>query len=186
MHESEFAPVLRHVVTRWLSLLPAEERAMKSFDILKDYFITMGEDDCPSVLWNFFSSDDTEPYLAFFQNALKVLHDAVLSLENETLLCFEGYHVMVRLTNKLKQRIDDEFLGFTCGSLIRKLPIETASLIKTACCAWYKNVLKYIETRYDFNESKLNLFKPLSLQDDTLTYASIVNIIEKLNISTFF
>lgn len=145
-YESEFAPVLRHVKTRWLSLLPAVERAIKSFDILKAYFITMGEDECPCILWNFFNSDQTEPYLAFFQNALKVLQDAVLSLENEALLCFEGYDIIVRLTNKLKQRIDDEFLGFTCGNLIKKLPIETASIIKTACCAWYKNVLKYIDT----------------------------------------
>ncbi|XP_014297799.2 uncharacterized protein LOC106693662 [Microplitis demolitor] len=84
IYEAEFAHVLRHVKTRWLSLLPAVERATKSFDILKDYFISLGKEECPSVLWQFFNSDETEPCLTFYQNALKVLQDAVICLENET------------------------------------------------------------------------------------------------------
>lgn len=186
IHEAEFAPVLRLVKTRWLSLLPAVERATKSFDILKDYFRSLGEDECPSALWQFFNADETEPCLAFYQNALKVLQDAVICLENETLMCFEGHEIMLEVSKKLRQRIEDEFMGFTCSNLIKKLPADKVTKIKKDSCAWYKYVLHYIETKYDLKDSRLDLFKPFSLQDDSFTYTSMVNIIENLKIDTFF
>nr|XP_049699481.1 uncharacterized protein LOC126055228 [Helicoverpa armigera] len=186
MREAEFAPVLRHVKTRWLSLLPAVERATKSFHILKDYFISLEEDECPTALWQFFNSDETEPYLTFYQNSLKVLQDAVLRLENETLLCFEGHEIMVELGKKLRQRIEDEFVGFTCSNLFKKLPADKVTKIKNECCTWYKNVLHYIETKYELKDSKLDLFKPFSLQDDSFSYASMVKIIENCKIDSFF
>lgn len=65
--EAEFAPVLRHVKTKWLSLLPTVKRATKSFDILKDYFKSLGEDECPSLLWQVFNFDETETVWNFIK-----------------------------------------------------------------------------------------------------------------------
>lgn len=99
---------------------------------------------------------------------------------------FEGHEVMVELSKKLRQRIEDEFVGFTCNNLFKKLSDDKVTKIKKDCCAWYKNVLNYIETKYERKGSRLDLFKPFSLQDDSFTYASMVNIIENLKIDTFF
>lgn len=63
---------------------------------------------CPFMLWNFFNSDEIESISrGFLTKALKVLQEVVLSPEKETLLCFEGYNLMGRLTNGLKQKIDE-------------------------------------------------------------------------------
>ena len=38
--------ILRHVVTRWLSLLPAIERVLHFWSALKSYVQSLGEDNC--------------------------------------------------------------------------------------------------------------------------------------------
>lgn len=43
----------------------------------------------------------------------KRTQDAVVCLENETLQCFEGHEVMVKPNKKLRQRIEDDFMGIT-------------------------------------------------------------------------
>nr|XP_015839806.1 PREDICTED: uncharacterized protein LOC107398834 [Tribolium castaneum] len=93
---------------------------------------------------------------------------------------------MVELSKKLRQRIEDEFVGFTCSNLFKKLPADEVSKIKNECCTWYKNVLDYIETKYELKDSRLDLFKPFSLQDDSFSYASMVKIIENFKIDSFF
>lgn len=185
-YDSEFAPVLRHVTTRWLSLLPAIERLVKSYEILKNFFIELGEDECPTVIWSYFNDEQTEAYLAFFQNALNIIQNTVLQLESDRLLCFEAFDLLTDLKDKINQRIEDQFLGFTCDNLIRKMPAETASNIKSNCILFFQNLLKYIEARFDFSErNAINMFQPFSLKAN-FDYKMAIEIIEKLNIATCF
>lgn len=185
-YDSEFAPVLRHVTTRWLSLLPAIERLVKSYEILKIFFISLGEQECPTVVWTYFNDETTEAYLVFFQNALNIIQETVLQLESDRLLCFEAFNLLTDLKEKINQRIKDQFLGFTCNNLIRKMTTETGITIKSNCILFYENFLKYIEARFDFSESNsINMFQPFALKVN-FDYKMAVEIIEKRKIITDF
>lgn len=55
--EEDYLTVRRHVPTRWLSLWPAVEQLHESWNALKSYFLTLGEDQCPKSLWRLFKQD---------------------------------------------------------------------------------------------------------------------------------
>lgn len=50
--EIEWAEMLRHVPTRWLTLTPAIERLLKNYPAIKAYFLSQGN--CPPVSSQFF------------------------------------------------------------------------------------------------------------------------------------
>ena len=69
---------------------------------------------------------------------------------------------------------------------MKNLPALTVSKIKANCCLFYKNVLKYVEARYEFDDSKIKIFEPFSLKNDSLNYDTMSQIIESLHIHSFF
>ncbi|CAH0562981.1 unnamed protein product [Brassicogethes aeneus] len=50
----EYKSILRHVPTRWLSLLPALDRLLLNWPILREYFLNEGKDDCAEIIWKAF------------------------------------------------------------------------------------------------------------------------------------
>lgn len=46
----EYRELLRHVPTRWLSLLPAIERLLSNWPALRAYFIEEGEEECSTII----------------------------------------------------------------------------------------------------------------------------------------
>lgn len=54
----QYKHILRHVPTRWLSLLPAIERIPECWPALKSYFISQGKEDCPAIIWKVMSNSD--------------------------------------------------------------------------------------------------------------------------------
>ena len=58
--DEEFAPLLKHVEPRWLSLLPAVKRVAQNFRALKKYYQSRGKDGCGPFLWSVFGSSDGE------------------------------------------------------------------------------------------------------------------------------
>lgn len=59
---------------------------------------------------------------------------------------FEGHKIMLEVSEKLRQRIEDEFMGFTCSNLIKKLPADKVTKIKKRLVRG-TTVLHYIETK---------------------------------------
>ena len=83
--------VLRHVVTRWLSLFAAVDKLLVCRPAIKLYFVKKGEHECPKVIWDFVKydrdelSDDAgaelfvpECYLYFVHHFMHVLHTSIL------------------------------------------------------------------------------------------------------------
>ncbi|KAJ0174761.1 hypothetical protein K1T71_009869 [Dendrolimus kikuchii] len=46
----EYKCILRHVPTRWLSLLPALDRLILNWPVLEAYFLNEGEDECAAII----------------------------------------------------------------------------------------------------------------------------------------
>jgi hypothetical protein len=55
--EIEWAQILRHILTRWLSLYPAICRLTEKWPALKSYFHSQGEDNCDKLIWKFVTGD---------------------------------------------------------------------------------------------------------------------------------
>uniref|UniRef100_A0A9J8D4G3 Uncharacterized protein n=1 Tax=Cyprinus carpio carpio TaxID=630221 RepID=A0A9J8D4G3_CYPCA len=113
--DEEYTALYKNVPTRWLSLWPAVKRLHDSWPAVKSYFLSLGEERCPSALWKLLANcEDGEDvpcelqaYLLFLQNSLKVFFDAVLKVEgDETTVC-ELFELMTNLKLKLEQRKND-------------------------------------------------------------------------------
>ena len=48
--DMEYKELLRHVPTKWLSLLPAFDRLLLCWPALKSYFILQGEDNVADII----------------------------------------------------------------------------------------------------------------------------------------
>lgn len=58
--EQEYQNVLRHVVTRWLSLFTALDRLIKCWPSIKTYFISQGKKECETIIWKFIKDQADE------------------------------------------------------------------------------------------------------------------------------
>lgn len=84
--ETEWCELLRHVPTRWLTLIPAIERLLGSFEAIKAYF--MSQNNLSGVLRSFFEDELGKAYLGFTMNACNVFEPALRKLQggNEVLI----------------------------------------------------------------------------------------------------
>jgi hypothetical protein len=103
----EYEDVLRHVVTRWLSLFRALERVLNSWPAIKLYFIQQGEEETNKIIWSFVQEQDgelqgdtkaclplPECYLDFVHHFMNIMIDSVLILERDTVMSNEIHDIM--------------------------------------------------------------------------------------------
>jgi len=82
--EVEECNLLRHVVTRWLSLLPSIDRILNYWKPLTSYFQSEGEEPCSQFLWKCFGEESievSETYFLFLSHILKLFSDTIEALE---------------------------------------------------------------------------------------------------------
>jgi hypothetical protein len=85
----EWAEILRHVPTRWLSLTPVISRLLQNWEAMKSYFNSIS--DCPKLLSNIFMKDDPdeavlpENYFNFLGNIASQLEMVDKTLERSDL-----------------------------------------------------------------------------------------------------
>ncbi|KAJ4935520.1 hypothetical protein JOQ06_017052 [Pogonophryne albipinna] len=120
--EVEECNLLRHVVTRWLSLLPSIDKILNCWRPLTSYFQSLGEEECSKMLWKCFGEDGnevSEMYFLFLSHILKVFSDCIEALEAKsfTPLC-------LRAKKYVSERYD--FSENSFHSKVSKLGLTTA------------------------------------------------------------
>ncbi|KAK1351054.1 hypothetical protein LUQ84_000327 [Hamiltosporidium tvaerminnensis] len=90
--EMQWEEIVKHVVTRFLTLGPAIERILKLWPALKSHF--QDEDnECPTSLQNIFISEEEEnkilAYFAFLHNVMFSLENTMKKLESDSLTVVE-------------------------------------------------------------------------------------------------
>ncbi|ROL49407.1 hypothetical protein DPX16_15733 [Anabarilius grahami] len=126
-----FVEALRHVVTRWLSLLPSIDRILKYWKPLTSYFQSEGEEQCSQFLWKCFGEESievSETYSLFLSHILKVFSDTIEVLEAKSF----SITCVFKLPPYLANKCVEDFLGF------------------------YERAKKYISERYDFSENSFH------------------------------
>ena len=174
--DSDRCNLLRHVITRWLSLLPAIERVISFWSALKSYFQSLGEDNCPNALWQCFGNDQAievhEIYFLFLSHALKIFADAIRTLESKSFSVTTVHAALSDLKAKIERRIADSYFGFATVSKLEQLHPDLNRKCTSDFVEFYKRALKYVSERYDFSEqsfhariAKLSLESGLSFSE---------------------
>ena len=78
----EYKKLLRHALTRWLSLLPAIDRLLLCWPALKSYFISQEEGNVADIIWRGFSCEQSLSILPhcilnFVHNQLSIFEKAI-------------------------------------------------------------------------------------------------------------
>lgn len=163
----QWCEMLRHVPTRWLSLVPAVERLLKNFEAIKSYFTSL--ECCPPVLNQFFENEIAEAYLGLIANIGNSLTQAIKKLEeNNNLVIIDMFSVMKNLRDKIHEQREQAFYGSIADSICKKSDdMKAVRLFKKRASAFLLSIDTYLQTHFDFNNNifeKLNIFR---LESDT-------------------
>ena len=101
----EYRKIIKHVSTRWLSLLTAIERVLKQFSGLKSYFMSESFSQARFIrLGDNFSNPMTEIYLLFYQSVLPIFTCFNLLLQREDPCIHLVFDQCEKLLSKLMGR----------------------------------------------------------------------------------
>jgi len=186
--DQDYHAVLRHVPTRWLSIWPAVSRLHVSWPAVKAYFLSLGEEHCPKVLWKLFKKDqhgDGQPlqlqaYLSFLHNALKIFHDVILLLEGDNMTVCELYDTLSTLKRKLQQQQADSFFGVETSELLQQFPDCEATAMKQDFCQFYSTSFSYLSKWYDFSDSNFHKHVALLTLKSDFTFSHLYDVVEIL------
>ena len=103
--EIEYKELLRHVPTRWLSLLPALDRLILSWPAIKVYFLQLGEEECSKFIWDFIKDQEhelnaenelsmNECFLYFIHSFMNIFHESIKKLEDSNTQSPEVYNIV--------------------------------------------------------------------------------------------
>ncbi|KAK0146366.1 hypothetical protein N1851_014328 [Merluccius polli] len=160
--EVEYHALLRHVPTRWLSLLPAIDRLVNTWPAVRSYFLSLGQEECPRILFDALRGNEhgeedqcseLEVTLFFLQNTLKIFNCAVLSLESDSLTSIEVYALMNGLRTKLQQRNKDAFFGAKVDHILLSSDNLRVDRLKREFTSFYETAEIYLEKWFNFSET---------------------------------
>ena len=155
----EYIELLRHVPTRWLSLLPAIYRLLLCWPALKSYFISQEEDNVADIIWRGFSCEESLSILPhcilnFVQNVLSIFEKAIKRLESNATTATELYEITVNVEKMLQQRRADKFYGsmlqnfFSLSKSIsltnKNLPEKLTSFFNAVCHTYINGMIMSI------------------------------------------
>lgn len=190
----EFHDILRHVVTRWLSLNPAITRLLQNWDPLKSYLISIGEE-CPRRLKELLKltedaagvegeADIVEVYLLFCNNVMCLFEEVVKKLEKNVTTSVDLYSIMECFLTRLIQRRDDGFYGYLTRQKLQRLSPSDADGARQEFTAFLDTAISYVRKWFDFSEENwLFHLQPLSLASGKISFDDMEKIIERLHLA---
>ncbi|CAM4557302.1 unnamed protein product [Leuciscus chuanchicus] len=181
---------LRHVPTRWLSLLPAIDRLVSTWPAVQSYFLSLGDEECPRVIWDALRGNEhgeedecseLQVTLFFLQNVLKIFSGAVLSLESDNLTSVEVYALMNGLRTKLQQHKKDAFFGAKVDRVFASSVTFRVDRLREEFIS-YDTAEQYLEKWFNFSETghlfNLQCFNLKERQD--ISYWQLTTVVSAL------
>ncbi|XP_048345101.1 uncharacterized protein LOC125428658 [Sphaerodactylus townsendi] len=168
--ETEYKDVLQHVTTRWLCLLPAVDRILESWTVLRAYYLSQGEDDCLRIVWEAFSVEETAClplcYVYFVHNLMRIFSESVKKLECDHVTCTELHSVLESLHSKLKRRKEDKFYGKSSQVILSNIPVSENKKFAEEADKTLSRCIAYLEQWYYFETSIFEQMAVLSLNTE--------------------
>jgi hypothetical protein len=179
--------LLKHIGTRWLSLLRSIERLIENFEPVKLFFLNQPTSTKAQQLLNaFFRNDEGLCILNFLQNVLTEIQKAELQLQRSNTTVVDLHFIITNLINKLRQKLVDKFYGNTTRLILNQLKqinqAKSEELTK-AFELFIDSVIVYIKSYFD-NDSefyeKLSFFNARSFE--FLTWEKCLDVADILHI----
>ena len=187
--DMEYKELLRHVPTRWLSLLPAIDRLLLCWPALKSYFISQGEDNVADIIWTGFSCEESlnilpHCILNFVHNVLNIFEEATKRLKSNATTATEVHGIMVNVEEKLQQRWADKFYGNNATELLKSVQVNFSDRQKFTqeVDQFFQRSLSYLHKRYDYEQLFFKEIAPLAL-DNEIKWPSLLSLVERVGIS---
>lgn len=179
----EYRELLRHVPTRWLSLLPAIERLLSNWPALRAYFIEEGEEECSTIIWEAFKEENSLPlcYCYFLHNAMQIFNNNIKVLESDFVTSTELHDIMVDIRLKITNRKNDKFFGSSVRELLTKLNEKDRALFYREADIFFQRCLDYLNRWYDFENSEFSKLSVLSMKTP-ITWDNLKDLADDLKI----
>lgn len=178
--EEEWSELIRHVPTRWLSLVPAVDRLLKHFKSVKCYFLS--KKNPRPYLKKFFEHELAEAYLGFLLNIGLNFQNAIIVLESENTSAINVHGIMTAVLDSLESKKSEKFYGFLASTTLRKCDNDDAvKLFEKEADSYFEKAIQYLKKNFDF-DSNLKFLSPMTLKvEPALIHYN--EIVEKFQIS---
>lgn len=187
----QWREILRHVETRWLSLLPVVHRLLECWNPLMSY-LNSNEETTKSIKKIFHLSEDqdfsyrVELALLFLDNSLEIFQKTIKQLEGNHVTCVEIYDILTELKDSLELRMYEKFFGYFVGVKLSQLEQGERQKFENCFLSFYRCALLYLEKWFDFStDNWLYSVRVLNISIDkytNLNHNDIFHIIEKLKL----
>lgn len=160
--DTEWAELLKHVPTRWLTLLPAIERLILKFQPIKSYF--MSKNSVPPILRSFFDEELGLAYLGLVSNVFLIFQEALTKLQSNGLLILEIFEIMDKVRNSLQERKNEQYFGNIARTQLQKCTDDVAiRRFRVDAERFFETAINYLEKWFDFANCKFKILRPLRL-----------------------
>lgn len=143
----EYAPLLNHSKSRFLSLLPAVTRIIQQFEALTAFFAS--EEKPPILLKRFFENQFALCYLQFIESFMSLLHRRIALIEQEGISVVEVLTILRQTIIILRERFDESYLPTDLENLLINVLNDVGKVkvdeFKTAVFGVYKKAADYLE-----------------------------------------
>lgn len=181
---TEYREILRHVPTRWLSLLPAIERLLFNWPALRAYFIEEGEDECSAIIWEAFKEENSLPlcYCCFLHNVMQIFNNNIKVLESDYVTSTELHDVMIDIRLKITNRKKDAFFGSSVKDHLKKLNETDKATFYRQADIFFQRCLHYLNKWYDYDNSEFSKMSMLSMKNP-ITWDNLRDLANDLKIN---
>jgi hypothetical protein len=188
--DNEFQEILRHIPTRWLSLLPCIDRILRSWEPLSKYFIErvskLSKQIYKSWQLNIESKEAPEKvelYLLFVSQAMELFQSAIINCEGNEVSSGEAFNIMSTLKTNLENRLKKKYFGFLVSQRLKYMDEEIVDELEADFCGFYEYAIKYLNKWFDFGQnSKLAKLSKLCLNETFPDFNDFVEVLNALNL----